>query len=53
MYSSDLKRAIDTAHLIQDTNEVSVPSKMKKLPAFREVFFGSFGTALNSLCPRH
>lgn len=42
MYSSDLKRAIDTAHLIQDTNEVSVPSKMKKLPAFREVFFGSF-----------
>ena len=42
MYSSDLKRAIDTAHLIQNNNKVSVPSKMKKLPAFREVFFGSF-----------
>lgn len=40
MYSSDLKRAIDTVHLIQNMNEVSVPSKIKKFPAFREVFLG-------------
>lgn len=38
MYSSDLKRAIDTVHLIADTNEVSEIGKIKKLPAFREVF---------------
>ncbi|MCI6762123.1 MAG: histidine phosphatase family protein, partial [Lactobacillus johnsonii] len=42
MYSSDLKRAIDTVHLIADTNEVSEIGKIKKLPAFREVFFGTF-----------
>lgn len=42
MYSSDLKRAIDTVHLMQDANEVSELGKIKKLPAFREVFFGSF-----------
>lgn len=38
MYSSDLKRAIDTVHLIADTNEVSEIGKIRKLPAFREVF---------------
>lgn len=42
MYSSDLKRAIDTVHLIKDANEVSEIGKIKKLPAFREVFFGAF-----------
>lgn len=42
MYSSDLKRAIDTVHLIQDMNEVSDLGKIKKFPAFREVFFGAF-----------
>lgn len=42
MYSSDLKRAIDTFHLIADTNEVSEIGKIRKLPAFREVFFGTF-----------
>lgn len=42
MYSSDLKRAIDTAHLMKNANEVSDLGKMKKLPAFREVFFGTF-----------
>lgn len=38
MYSSDLKRAIDTVHLIKDYNMVSQIGKIKKLPAFREVF---------------
>ncbi|QNQ81850.1 histidine phosphatase family protein [Lactobacillus sp. PV037] len=42
MYSSDLKRAIDTVHLIAGENKVSKIGKIKKLPAFREVFFGSF-----------
>ncbi|RMC40956.1 histidine phosphatase family protein [Lactobacillus sp. ESL0233] len=42
MYSSDLKRAIDTVHLIKDANQVSEIGKIKKLPEFREVFFGSF-----------
>lgn len=42
MYSSDLKRAIDTVHLIADANEVSKIGKIKKFPAFREVFFGTF-----------
>lgn len=42
MYSSDLKRAIDTVHLIADANEVSNIGKIKKFPAFREVFFGTF-----------
>ncbi|MFC2695099.1 MAG: histidine phosphatase family protein [Lactobacillus sp.] len=42
MYSSDLKRAIDTVHLMQDANKRSVISKIPKLPSFREVFFGSF-----------
>ncbi len=42
MYSSDLKRAIDTVHLIKDQNKVSKIGKIAKLPAFREVFFGSF-----------
>lgn len=42
MYSSDLKRAIDTVHLMKDFNSVSAIGKIKKLPEFREVFFGSF-----------
>lgn len=42
MFSSDLKRAIDTAHLMQNANQVSQISKIRKLPEFREVFFGSF-----------
>ncbi len=42
MYSSDLKRAIDTVHLMKDANQVSEIGKIKKLPEFREVFFGSF-----------
>ena len=42
MYSSDLKRAIDTVHIIAGENKVSKIGKIKKLPAFREVFFGSF-----------
>lgn len=42
MFSSDLKRAIDTAHLMQNANRVSQITKIKKLPEFREVFFGSF-----------
>ncbi|EEU20678.1 hypothetical protein HMPREF0525_01258 [Lactobacillus jensenii 27-2-CHN] len=42
MYSSDLKRAIDTVHLMKNANEVSEIGKIKKIPEFREVFFGSF-----------
>ncbi|WP_333588866.1 histidine phosphatase family protein [Lactobacillus acetotolerans] len=42
MYSSDLKRAIDTVHLMKNANVVSEIGKIKKLPEFREVFFGSF-----------
>ncbi|CCI86672.1 histidine phosphatase family protein [Lactobacillus gigeriorum] len=42
MYSSDLKRAIDTVHLMKDANQVSTIGKIRKLPEFREVFFGSF-----------
>lgn len=42
MYSSDLKRAIDTVHLMKDANLVSDIGKIKKLPEFREVFFGTF-----------
>lgn len=42
MYSSDLKRAIDTVHLMKDANVVSKIGKIRKLPEFREVFFGSF-----------
>ncbi len=42
MYSSDLKRAIDTVHLMKNANLVSKIGKIRKLPAFREVFFGSF-----------
>lgn len=42
MYSSDLKRAIDTVHLIKNANVVSNIGKIRKLPEFREVFFGSF-----------
>lgn len=42
MYSSDLKRAIDTVHLMKNANIVSEIGKIKKLPEFREVFFGSF-----------
>ena len=42
MYSSDLKRAIDTVHLMKNANLVSKIGKIKKLPEFREVFFGSF-----------
>lgn len=42
MYSSDLKRAIDTVHLMKNANLVSQIGKIRKLPAFREVFFGSF-----------
>ena len=42
MYSSDLKRAIDTVHLMKNANEVSEIGKIKKLPEFRAVFFGSF-----------
>lgn len=42
MYSSDLKRAIDTVHLMKNANEGSEIGKIKKLPEFREVFFGSF-----------
>lgn len=42
MYSSDLKRAIDTVHLMKDANEVSTIGKIRKLPEFREVFFGTF-----------
>lgn len=42
MYSSDLKRAIDTVHLMKAANQVSEIGKIKKLPEFREVFFGSF-----------
>ncbi|WP_270237826.1 histidine phosphatase family protein [Lactobacillus delbrueckii] len=42
MYSSDLKRAIDTVHLMKDVNQVSKIGKIKKLPEFREVFYGSF-----------
>lgn len=42
MYSSDLKRAIDTVHLMKNANTVSEIGKIKKLPEFREVFFGSF-----------
>ena len=41
MYSSDLKRAIDTVHLMKDANVVSDIGKIKKLPEFREVFFGT------------
>ena len=49
MYSSDLKRAIDTVHLIQDANRKSLTTKIPKLPSFREVFFGSFeGDDVNS-----
>lgn len=49
MYSSDLKRAIDTVHLIAGENKVSKIGKIKKLPVFREVFFGSFeGDNINS-----
>lgn len=32
MFSSDLKRAIDTAHLMQNANRVSQITKIKKLP---------------------
>lgn len=42
MYSSDLKRAIDTVHLMKNANTVSKIGKIRKLPEFREVFFGSF-----------
>ncbi|GHN24819.1 hypothetical protein ME786_14350 [Lactobacillus delbrueckii] len=42
MYSSDLKRAIDTVHLMKDANQVSKIGKIKKLPEFREIFYGSF-----------
>ncbi|MBU3827723.1 MAG: histidine phosphatase family protein [Candidatus Lactobacillus pullistercoris] len=42
MYSSDLKRAIDTVHLMKNANVVSEIGKIRKLPEFREVFFGSF-----------
>lgn len=42
MYSSDLKRAIDTVHLMKNYNQVSTIGKIRKLPEFREVFFGSF-----------
>ncbi|MDO4912576.1 MAG: histidine phosphatase family protein [Lactobacillus sp.] len=42
MYSSDLKRAIDTVHLMKNFNQVSEIGKIRKLPEFREVFFGSF-----------
>ncbi|MBN3488704.1 histidine phosphatase family protein [Lactobacillus acidophilus] len=42
MYSSDLKRAIDTVHLMKDANVVSDIGKIRKLPEFREVFFGTF-----------
>lgn len=42
MYSSDLKRAIDTVHLMKNYNVVSEIGKIRKLPEFREVFFGSF-----------
>ncbi|MDF7639396.1 histidine phosphatase family protein [Lactobacillus sp. ESL0791] len=42
MYSSDLKRAIDTVNLMKNANQVSQIGKIKKLPEFREVFFGSF-----------
>lgn len=42
MYSSDLKRAIDTVHLMKNANVVSTIGKIRKLPEFREVFFGSF-----------
>lgn len=42
MYSSDLKRAIDTVHLMKNANTVSQIGKIRKLPEFREVFFGSF-----------
>ena len=42
MYSSDLKRAIDTVHLMKDVNVVSEIGKIRKLPEFREVFFGTF-----------
>lgn len=38
MYSSDLKRAIDTVHLMKNANEVSEIGKIKKLPEFRESF---------------
>ena len=41
MYSSDLKRAIDTVHLMKDANVVSDIGKIRKLPEFREVFFGT------------
>lgn len=34
MYSSDLKRAIDTVHLIADTNEVSEIGKIKNFQLF-------------------
>lgn len=33
---------LSQVHLIADTNEVSEIGKIKKLPAFREVFFGTF-----------
>lgn len=42
MYSSDLKRAIDTVHLMKNANVVSDIGKIRKLPEFREVFFGTF-----------
>lgn len=42
MYSSDLKRAIDTVHLMKNANLVSDIGKIRKLPEFREVFFGTF-----------
>ncbi|MDD6416735.1 MAG: histidine phosphatase family protein, partial [Lactobacillus porci] len=32
MYSSDLKRAIDTVHLMKNANVVSQIGKIKKLP---------------------
>jgi probable phosphoglycerate mutase len=45
MYSSDLKRAIDTVHLMKNANEVSEIGKIKKLPEFRE--------ATKAADPRH
>lgn len=42
MFSSDLKRAIDTVHLMKDANVVSEIGKIRKLPEFREVYFGTF-----------
>src|SRR5699024_3588590 len=42
MDSSDLLRAIDSVHLMKYANVVWDIGKIKKLPEFREVFFGSF-----------